>query len=131
MGKTLRNLLLAVPVIALTCLSGCEKEEIAKVDKTPPKIKIISPVWGGFYCKPNLVTIKWDIEDENGDFKDAWISINNGMRVPLYPKSGSMDRHFKQNRNKIVIGAEDIYGNASKDSTDFYVSDIIRLKFPK
>jgi hypothetical protein len=125
MGKTLRNILLAVPLVVLTGLAGCEKQENPPLDKTPPGIKIISPQEQATYIRQETVEVKYEIKDENGDLKDAWISFNDGGRIPLYEKEGSIKRHFKQHKNKIIIGAEDVYGNASKDSTSFYAVDIL------
>jgi hypothetical protein len=123
MGKTLRTLLYALPFVILG-LNGCEKQE-DPVDKTAPIVKIISPHEQGIYVRQEMIEVKYKITDENGDFKDAWISFNDGGRIPLYEKEGSIKRHFKQHKNRIIIGAEDMNGNASSDTKNFYAVDIL------
>jgi len=117
--KTLRNLLYTIPITAVSLLPGCKKEYI-KEDTIPPKINIISPFKGEIFYNTPTILIQWDIQDKI-DLKDTWISVNNGEKFHMYSKSGSLNWCIKGGDNKVVIGAEDIYSNASKDSTNSYV----------
>lgn len=134
--KNIANLLRKTAIVSSIAVplafAGCEKEPPIEPpkDTTAPKIEILSPKNGATYYNyyeygTMLLPIKWKIKDENGDFKNGWYSVNNGVKVQLPSKSGSIDRYcFKKHNNILVIGAEDIHSNASKDSSEFYVGDL-------
>jgi hypothetical protein len=96
-------------------------------DNTPPKINIISPLEQKVYDS-NTVPFQWAIEEAN--FKSAWYSLDNGSKVPI-AKSGIENKNFENGNHKIVVGANDLYTNASKDSVLFSVNKITDNTPPK
>ncbi|MBN1118227.1 MAG: hypothetical protein JXA77_13545 [Bacteroidales bacterium] len=114
LANILRSTVIAGSMALPAIFGGCEKDE----DITPPKIIFVSPTKGITYYSYEI-PINWHIADDN--FKSAWYSIDNGSRISI-PKSGSKEGYFENGYHKIVIGAEDLYLNSSKDSVIFYVN---------
>jgi len=120
MRKTLRNAIYAGAfVAAANLLPSCEKG-----DTTPPKITISSPLDGKVYYNNRIVPVQIEIQDE-GDFKEGWLSMNNGEKFPIYSKSFSINWYCKMGNNKLVVQAEDLNSNSSKDSVSFYIWPVL------
>jgi hypothetical protein len=94
------------------------------VDKTPPKITISSPIKNNVYTVNN-VSFTWNIDEPN--FNNAWYSIDNGSKTSI-AKSGTENESFENGNHKIVVGAGDLSGNTSKDSTMF-TTDVHTWKY--
>jgi hypothetical protein len=86
-------------------------------DTIPPKVDIISPLEKTVY-NTNDVSLSWNVDEEN--FKNAWYTINNGIKNRI-EKSGTQNINLENGNYKIVVGAEDISNNSSKDSVNFSI----------
>jgi len=106
-------------MLLIGIFSKCEKE----VDIILPKINILSPLEKKIYSV-KIIPVQWEIEEEN--FKSAWCSVNDKGEFLLPSQIGSINWYFKNGENKLVIGAEDLYSNAAKDSITFYVNYLIK-----
>jgi hypothetical protein len=84
-------------------------------DTTLPKITISSPIKNKVY-DVNEIVFSWSIYEAN--FKSAWYSIDNSGKISI-AKSGSENKIFENGTHKIVVGSDDLSGNASKDSVIF------------
>ena len=94
-------------------------EPVEIKDTTSPKISISSPLEDIVY-NTNDITFSWNIEEEN--FKEANYSVDNGTKINLEGKSGTKTINLVNGNHKIVLGANDMYSNASKDSVSFTVN---------
>ena len=118
-GRTLKNILYAAPFVVSALFHGCQKEVMPEGAENPPKINILSPLEGQSFKYDKAFPIAWKIE-YGGELEEAYISVNDGPKFPIYSKTGSLNWATNDFANKVVIGAKGKYSKISKDSTTSY-----------
>jgi hypothetical protein len=133
-NKNLRSIVLgSLSVLLIIGSFSCKKiEEEVIIDDIKPKISIISPVNNSKLIS-SLVEVEWEIEDEN--FRSAYYKINSGEFIDI-PQKGKGIHDLLAGDYKLLLIANDIYLNTSKDSLVFTVikdtiSPIINVLSPK
>lgn len=123
MSKNLRKISgkiqLTIIVFAISFLFSCRIYE--PYDSLPPGINIISPN-NQEIINTKTITFMWEIEEDN--FNDAYYIVDDGEKVSV-GLSGSASIDFEDGNHKILLVAEDLSSNISRDSILFLIKTVI------